>query len=150
MGSPATMFIDQEFIEIPADLCIADAIEFLLCKPKINGICFPTFNGDFLHDRKTDAELLLTECDNLFGRTRFLAAKIIRRKCNYGKPGAAKLLVERLKSFILGSIAAFTGCIDDEHAFSLQCSKIKCLTVNRFGMKVIEAGRLLRLCPNLP
>src|ERR1700753_1449714 len=93
--------VDQEFGEIPFDRFGAKDAGLFVAEIAEQGMGIWPLDLDFGEDRKRHAIILLAEGADLFSITRFLLAKLVTGKAQYGQALWLQLFVERLKAAIL-------------------------------------------------
>ncbi|MNN64562.1 hypothetical protein D3C81_1800070 [compost metagenome] len=81
-------------------------------------MCPVTLHINLLVHREGDPVIDLAELCDVFTFTRLLACKLIAWKAQDFKTAVLEFIIHFLETLILGSKAAFAGCIDDEQHFA--------------------------------
>src|SRR5207302_2614579 len=101
---------DHVFVEVPA----RNLPRPCLSRPFVEGMRLrPDYDG-LGRDRKGNAVLAVRGLPDLARAARLLAAEIVRRHADDGKPALANLAPELLQPYILRSVAAQRGGIDHQ------------------------------------
>ena len=132
------VFVDEEFVEVPTDLVVADAILGFVRQPRVDGVLVVTFHVHFGHHLEADAIVARAEFADVVGRTGLLPAKLVARKAEDHQPFVGVTLVQFFERLVLGGVTALGGRIDHEDAFSFEvCERVR---VTLEGLREITEG----------
>jgi hypothetical protein len=106
--------IQQELIEIPGDLAREFWIGGLVRKERVEGMNALAFHRNLGEQGEGDAVGKAAEALDLGFGSRFLPAKVIRRKCQNLETPLLEPAVERLQGLVLGRESAFAGHVHDK------------------------------------
>lgn len=122
-GYPLSIFIYQEFMEIPANFCIFHAIFAFFGKPFIERSNVFPFNRDFCHHWEGNSVVQCAEFFDFLITAWLLAQEIIGRKAYYYKIVFSIFFIQLFKLGILRSEATFGCYVNYQYFLSLKGGK---------------------------
>ena len=139
VGHELSLFVDQEFIEIPTYGSIEGAIFGFVAQPTIQGMLAAAFDIQLFADGEGDAIVFLAERGNFLCAAGFLFHELVARTSD-DHQFVCKFLLQLLKFGVLGGVTAFGSGIHDQNLFALVGSQAeRGCAIQRFQWDIVYA-----------
>jgi len=108
-GHELSFLVDEKLVEIPSNAVVADAVEFFLSQPSVDGVLFVAFDIHLGHHLKAHAVVACAEFSDVRGAAWLLTAKLVAREAEDDQALIGVALVKFFERLVLRGVTAL-GC----------------------------------------